>query len=59
MFFRNYNILKKYTVLYIAKMLYKQIDKLSDELTSNFKRAQEDFARKHKLSLKTDSVQKK
>jgi hypothetical protein len=41
------------------EMLYKQIDKLSDELTSNFKRAQEDFARKHKLSLKTDSVQKK
>lgn len=41
------------------EMLYKQIDKLSDELTSNFKRAQEDFARKHKLSLKTDSLQKK
>jgi hypothetical protein len=41
------------------EILYKQIDKLSDELTSNFKRAQEDFARKYKLSLRTDSISKK
>ncbi|MFM2285027.1 MAG: hypothetical protein RLZZ543_524 [Bacteroidota bacterium] len=37
------------------ELLYKEIDKLSDELTANFKRAQEEFAKKHKLNLNKES----
>ncbi len=37
------------------EILYKQIDKKCEDLIANFQRNQEDFAKKHKLSIKTDS----
>jgi hypothetical protein len=37
------------------EILYKQIDKKTEELMDNFKRAQDDFAKKYKLNLKADT----